>query len=283
MIRQWWRLLRGGNALLAGSAGLVGFYLARGDWWPPEALPAFFAPALITAYGNIDNDICDLELDHHIKPDRPLPSGAVTLTAARILAAVMLILGMLAGGFAGTIPFTVCLVVVVLLMAYNRFLAGMPMVGNIVIAFLGGLPILFGAVCVPVTTQGAAGVALLATVIAFWLHWAREILKDALDIEGDRALGRRTLPVVFSQRTAIRWAAFPMIPAAGFALYLGLTHWLGVLYMFGICLTVVPALALGAAQCAVNPSAEVASRWSFGLKLIMIAGLVWMVLGTATL
>jgi 4-hydroxybenzoate polyprenyltransferase len=48
-------------------------------------------------------------------------------------------------------------------------------------------------------------------VLAAWLHVAREIVKDLGDEPGDRAIGRRTLPIVVGARPA-------QVVAAGVAL-----------------------------------------------------------------
>ena len=49
--------------------------------------------------------------------------------------------------------------------------------------------------------------------------------------------------------------------------------------LFGICVTVLPALLLGAAQGWWRPELPVASLRAGWIKVIMLAGLVWMLLG----
>ena len=43
------------------------------------------------------NDVFDLEIDRRERPERPLPSGRVSLRAARLLGWTLLVLGMLLG------------------------------------------------------------------------------------------------------------------------------------------------------------------------------------------
>jgi len=43
--------------------------------------------------------------------------------------------------------------------------------------------------------------------------------------------------------------------------------------------TILPALLYGAAQCWWRPELPIASLWAGWIKVIMLAGLVWMVLG----
>ena len=53
------------------------------------------ASVLLYAGGAVLNDFCDRRLDLIERPERPIPSGAVPATAAAILGAVLLVLGIL--------------------------------------------------------------------------------------------------------------------------------------------------------------------------------------------
>jgi len=44
-------------------------------------------------------------------------------------------------------------------------------------------------------------------VLAAWLHLVREVVKDVEDEPGDRAIGRRTLPIAVGRRPALVVAA----------------------------------------------------------------------------
>lgn len=276
----WWTLIRGGNALLSGTAAWAGVYLATGLWWIPEIWFAVLPPIFITAAGNIDNDLCDITSDSRNKPDRPIVAGAVSPQTALIALYTLCLLGVgLAwpGGFAA---FGIAIAVVLTLFAYNRYLSGRPIAGNVVIAALGALPIAFGAAVArahvtPVELDGP----VIAAVIAFWLHLPREMLKDSLDTDGDRDAGRLTLPLVIGPLKTARWAGIVMFVATCYIAWSAFSGSFGVLYTFGVSITVMPALLLGAAQCGFNPSGHVIERWEFGLKLCMLAGLIWLVIG----
>lgn len=279
-LKSWWTLIRGGNAFLTGAAAWVGFCLSLGEWWNAAAWFAILPPILIAAAGNIDNDLCDLESDSRNKPDRPLVSGAISMTSARLAIHVLRVGGLLLAWPGGPYAFAVAIVVVLALILYNRILSGRPIAGNVVIAALGALPIAFGAmVARNYHTTAELDAPVIAAVIAFWLHLPREMLKDALDTEGDRAAGRLTLPMVIGPLKTARWAAIVMLAAAGYIAWSAFCGCFDPLYTFGVLVTVMPALLLGAAQCGLNPSGHVMERWSFGLKLCMAAGLLWLILG----
>lgn len=281
MVRAWWQLLRGGNALLSGIASWVGSYLASGNPLYPDIVAVVLTPILITAAGNIENDLCDRDLDRVIKPYRPLVTGAISPTAARVAASAMRILALAVAAYAGAWPLLVALVVVVALTFYNRVLSGWPVLGNVVIAILGALPIVYGALVADrVFADADLDLAMIGAVIAFWLHLPRELIKDALDIDGDRQVGRRTLAALVGARQTARWAAAAMVIAALYVGWSAIHGCFGILYSFGVFATVIPSLILGASQCFFTGSdTETLSRWTVGLKLNMMAGLVWLVLG----
>ena len=59
------------------------------------------ASSLLYISGVILNDVFDLEIDRQQRPERPLPSGRVSLAAARRLGWRLLVLGVLLGAGAG--------------------------------------------------------------------------------------------------------------------------------------------------------------------------------------
>ncbi|MFB6218140.1 MAG: UbiA family prenyltransferase, partial [Halobacteriaceae archaeon] len=89
------------------------------------------------------------------------------------------------------------------LVAYTELFKGLPGVGNAVVAYLVGSTFLFGAAAVGALGPAPAVLAVLAAVSTL----TREIVKDVEDIEGDRAEGLSTLPVVVGERRALVLAA----------------------------------------------------------------------------
>src|SRR5688572_25216236 len=74
-LRAYAQLMRPGNALMAAVGGATGLAIAGGPLRDVElVLAATLPPLLIAAYGNVVNDLRDLELDRQAHPARPLPS-----------------------------------------------------------------------------------------------------------------------------------------------------------------------------------------------------------------
>lgn len=282
-VKAWWSLIRGGNVLLAGVAAWVGLVLALGRWWSFSAWLAILPPLLITAAGNIDNDITDIATDRAIKPERPLITGAIQALPASMMRIVLFLFALVIAWAAGTAPLLIAFFVIIALLVYNRYLSGRPIAGNVLIAALGALPVAYGGLVGRLQDPAAIlGGPVVAAVVAFWLHLPREMLKDSLDTEGDRAAGRLTLPMVIGPLKTARWAGIVMFVAACYIGWSAFSGYFGILYTVGILVTVMPAVLLGSAQCGLNPSGHVIARWSFGLKLCMAGGLAWLLLGRIT-
>ena len=89
---------------------------------------------------------------------------------------------------------------------YNYQLKRLPVVGNLVIAFLGGLVVVAGGLAAGGDILELPG-SLFPALLAFLLHFAREMTKDVQDIEGDRVVGFATYPIRRSARRALNFAA----------------------------------------------------------------------------
>jgi hypothetical protein len=82
----WLRLLRLPNHATAVADVLAGFLVCSGprplDWPPTACWLAIAASLCFYAAGMVLNDVFDVELDRHERPERPLPSGAISVATA---------------------------------------------------------------------------------------------------------------------------------------------------------------------------------------------------------
>lgn len=94
-LQAWISLLRVANLPGAASNILVGYLLVAGDWNPlGMVLAAILASLLFYSAGILSNDLADLERDRVLRPERPLPSGAVEVATARTTHWILFGLGM---------------------------------------------------------------------------------------------------------------------------------------------------------------------------------------------
>ena len=96
------RLIRLPNVFSAPPDILAGFAVVAGAMTPTFHFAAVItASCLLYAAGMVWNDYFDVEIDRQQRPGRPLPSGAISLTNALILAMSITGLGILFGFIAG--------------------------------------------------------------------------------------------------------------------------------------------------------------------------------------
>ncbi len=87
---------------------------------------------------------------------------------------------------------------VVLLYYYSARLKRTIIAGNVVVGFMTGMAFIYGG-----TTVGHVERALIPAIFAFLINFARELVKDVEDIEGDKKEQAVTLPVKYGIRPAL--------------------------------------------------------------------------------
>jgi len=207
------RLVRPVNSLMVGFAVLVGIALALpGNVWsirPLAAITGFLVGFTISASSMILNDIADIEIDKVNAPNRPLPSGEISLKTAWICYFILISLGIAFSEVGGLDSMAVVVLAIVASVLYNLRLklAGFP--GNISVAFLTSLPFLYAFTLIDSPNP---------TVLVFWAMvfltvLGREIAKDIADVEGDSIKGAKTLPILYGRRAAAAVASVFYIAA----------------------------------------------------------------------
>lgn len=189
------RLARWPNALIAASGVLLG--AAWAGTIRPAAWLAALAAVALTTLANTVNDVHDVAIDAVAHPERPLPSGAISRDAARVVAGAAAVAGVAASAAASPALGVLSLLVAMAMLWYSLSLKSRHgLSGNLLVALLASLPFLYGAV-----TAGRAGRGLVLVGLAMPLHFAREVAKDLDDAAAD-ATRRRTLPLVAGARAA---------------------------------------------------------------------------------
>lgn len=194
IILAFLRLMRFGNCLMAAIAVLVGVRLAG---FPVITIPSILAALgtlLVCAAGNIHNDVVDLAADRISHAHRELVKGTIrpgtALYAAFALNAVAIVLAASVNRSLLVLAFTAA----VLLVFYNLRIKRIPLLGNLIVAGLGGLVLWTGGLVNPELTPAALNRLWAGSSLAVCLHLIREIIKDICDMAGDEEAGVRTLP-----------------------------------------------------------------------------------------
>jgi geranylgeranylglycerol-phosphate geranylgeranyltransferase len=208
----WFRIIRPPILLISALGAAVGALNVN-----PEPDPLTFWLAIIAwaplVYTGImvHNDYTDLESDKVNRPNKPVPSGAVSPAAARWSG-----LGMMAGGTVmaffidihnGNINYSagcVALSLTIIGIVYNKWGKGWGIWGNIFVAYGVAIIPFYGAVAM----EPLDGIIKLAplTLAIFVMEIGREIIVCAEDVEGDIKAGFRTFPVRVGQKRSMYYA-----------------------------------------------------------------------------
>jgi geranylgeranylglycerol-phosphate geranylgeranyltransferase len=264
-----YRITRPMNSVTAGLAAVVAYLIATGTVIP-AALLLFAVVTLITAAGNVINDYFDVEIDRVNRPDRPIPSGQVRLPAARAYAVTLFLAGIFVCLFTSALCMAIAITNSLLLIGYAARLKRTPLLGNIAVSYLAASMFLFGG-----ALGGLPGLfhVMPFAVMTFFAMLARELVKDAEDVEGDRASRAVTVPIRYGIPATMFLAFFCALlgVAASFVPFL----WWGPWYVYGILLVdgILLFACVKSIRCT-TPEGVTGSGASTILKAGMFASLV---------
>jgi 4-hydroxybenzoate polyprenyltransferase len=178
---------------------------------------------LIAAAGYLGNDHFDTGIDRINRPGRLSVAGKIpgkSLIAMGLLFSLVSILGILvlAIRMSSVLPAIVLLVALVVVWWYAGRLKKSFVWGNLAVCFMSSLT-LGMAWLFEWFTLNRNGIHLFETkpitilssgicFFAFMLTFIREIIKDAEDIEGDKAFGCRSIPIVKGPEFTKRFVGF---------------------------------------------------------------------------
>jgi len=200
-------ILRPGNAVMAVIAIFLMAIISGKFTF--EVLMAAVVVFLVTGAGNSINDYFDHKIDAINKPQRPIPSGRISLKGALVYSISLFAVGIIIAFAINLLLGIIALSSSLLMIYYARDLKTKCLIGNLSISFLTGLCFVFGGIAVE-----QIAVSIYLGFYAFLMTMAREIVKDMEDQEGDKEEGATTLPIVYGNRTSSLLAALFMIIAS---------------------------------------------------------------------
>ena len=267
-ILAYLKILRPGNALMAMVTVALGFWLS-GSLLPIASLVQMAIAAFCAVgFGNVVNDIVDVESDRISHPERPLPRSELSLLTAIILAFFLC-------SFSFTNAFLVSIthgigtaIPLALLTLYAFFLKGTPLGGNLIVSLLVAYTIVFGGLSAP-----QCGRLFIPALLAFLLNFCREIIKDVQDEPGDRAAGVETSAVLPKPLLKTVVLGFSAIYAV-FLFIPFLLKQFGVVYLIASAAIVLPLHCYWSFLVFQHQWKESLQRISFIIKIEMLAGLL---------
>ena len=273
-------ILRPGNAVM-GAITIILIAIIDRTFNIPLLL-AMLAVFFETAAGNVINDYFDYNIDLINKPERPIPSGRISLKAGRNYGYLQFLLGTVCGFLISYltnnwIPFAIVLIADVILYLYAYKLKSTPLIGNLAVGFMTGFGFVFGGFTI--NTPEIITTSIFLGFFAFVMTTAREIIKDIEDIEGDAAEGAKTLPILIGEKIPAILAVCLIIIDCALCPLLYYYHIFGIYYLFVIAIAVLLFL-YSAILILKSQDRETAHKASKYLKIGMLIAFVAFIFGS---
>ncbi|NJM77049.1 MAG: UbiA family prenyltransferase [Acaryochloridaceae cyanobacterium RU_4_10] len=218
-LSQLFRLSVSGVAALAGSTAC---YAINPTLPFLDYLLTGWVLACMTGAACAINDYWDVQKDSINHPDRPLPSGLLTLRQAWFAAIVTFSCAVIAAIPLGKSVFWLVMVSTLLLWNYSHILRYSGILGNLVVATIIALLILLGSI-----VAGRPLAMLYPMGFLFCYALARELIWDVHDAEGDREQGIKTIANCWGAPAAFLWTwglLGLLLGSIPIALWLPMTH-----------------------------------------------------------
>ncbi len=215
----WLSIIRPQNCFIGGLTVIAGvamaYNLARIGTLSTHLLLFIYGYVtyfFVAAGGNVVNDIFDIEVDKINRPHRALPSGRMTIRQAWAFVAFLSIVGLLFAILTGPYSALIVLCFQIIGYVYAAKVKTLGLAGNFMVAFSFAFGVLYGAFAFGETV----GFPLINTIpIPHWLFFftaflilqARETIKGAEDVEGDKARDVRTIARIYGYNVAAAVAA----------------------------------------------------------------------------
>lgn len=241
-LRAFSHLFRLSFSLIAAAAGFISVYALNANL----SIQYYILPGLIlanmTAAACAINDYWDVDKDKINHPERPLPTGTISLQQAWWSALCLFTIALIASIPLGFSAVLLVGISIILLWYYSPLLTYSGILGNFLVATIIALLLLFSSL-----TADRPFALLYPMGFLFFYALSREIVWDIHDAEGDRTRGVKTIANIWGSQTAfvIVWCLIGIlaisIPIATFALDMVHPQWftgcaLILLFIFSVSL-----------------------------------------------
>jgi len=152
----------------------------------------------IAGSGMVINDIYDIEIDKINRPERPIPSGRITLKQAKILFMICLVIGLTFAIYhsflfnLGIFNISIVALFGFIGWLYAKWGKKSGFFGNIIVSISFSIGLIYGAI---LNSSNIPAYIYFFFLTSFFLLLSREIIKGCEDIEGDKIDGVKTLAI----------------------------------------------------------------------------------------
>ncbi|HEC78535.1 MAG TPA: hypothetical protein ENI34_05250 [candidate division WOR-3 bacterium] len=264
-------IIRPLNCFLTLISVLIGAWIGKNLLLPPRLILAGMIGFIVCAFGNVVNDLYDIDIDKLNNPERPLVKGTVKKNVVVMMAVFFLLL---AGVFAftlGTAPFILVLATLILLFLYALHFKK-TIAANFFVSMMTGFSFLLGGLIVK------NSVSVFPFIFSFFIHMPREIVKDIMDMKGDTEYGVISLPIRFGYERALVISALFL---AVLCIILPVPYLMGILsirYLLVILFGAYPIIFYSIFRFLKTPEQKELPKFSTLLKISMGVGVIAMII-----
>jgi len=227
-------ILRPLNCAMIGFAVIVGEFVSKPAHISlPQSAFGFLTGFFVCAYSMVVNDVYDVEVDKVNEPDRPIPSGKITIEEGYRFSYALLLAGLAFSVLSlNLVAVAIAALYALLSWLYNSRAKKAGLAGNLIVASSLAIPFVYGGV---VAGGGIfSSLLLMMAFTAFFAGVGREVVKAMADVEGDKKRGVRSIAMVRGMGAAAD-------VGAGLFLLAVVTSWLplvlrlaNAIYLFGV-------------------------------------------------
>jgi geranylgeranylglycerol-phosphate geranylgeranyltransferase len=227
----YFKILRPINFFFVSLTVLFGALYKNPVPFNSNILFAMMSASLISGAGYIINDFFDLKIDVVNRPERMIPSGKISPSAAYIYSVFLFVMGIVLSYLTANI---ICVSLAIfnstLLYFYARYFKRKLLWGNLIVSYAAFCSLVYGGLA-----AGNFENSFYLGLFAFLFTFIREIVKDAEDVEGDREFEVRSIAIAWGKKSVIWLSALITILIILLFIYLQFNHYFTP-FTFWLCL-----------------------------------------------
>jgi len=227
-------LIRPEVTMAVGACVIAGEILALRNL-PPirEAFLGFMTGFFISSAAMVVNDYFDLEVDKVNAPNRPLPSGTITVSEVMLLTAATSVAGLVAAALLSGLNLAIAAVFWTVSFLYNWKLKETGLAGNMMVSSSAAIPFIYGGVAVG---DPLNAVVWSFSVMAFLGNLGEEVASGIMDIKGDEHRHVKSVAIVWGKSVATHLSSMLLFSTILISFVPYLLGWLGHVYQVMITL-----------------------------------------------
>jgi heme O synthase-like polyprenyltransferase len=166
-LKPYLQLTRPANIVTAVADIFAGMAIAQYTF--SDFAPVYLLLSTVGLYGGgiVMNDVFDAKLDAIERPERPIPSGKVTLRAAATLGISLLLFGIILASVYSALSGFIALVVALMTVIYNRFAKHHAFLGPLTMGMCRGGNLILGMSILPESINRWGAIAVLPIAYIF--------------------------------------------------------------------------------------------------------------------